>query len=100
MEKLIKKLRGNRVYLLIPEIKKSLIYLTEEAKKELLEFEKEKMSKLVVYAKGDVVTDIEEGDVVMVQPGYLLKCPIIPLKEGFDVILVSSFDICHVWDEK
>jgi hypothetical protein len=97
MEKLIKKLRGNRVYLLIPETKSSSIILTDEAKRELIGMEKEKLLKLVVYAKGETVTDIEEGDVVMVEPGYLEKCPVVPLKEGFDVILVSSIYIAHVW---
>ena len=92
-----KKLRGNRVYLEIPEFKESPIHLTEELKEALIEEEKRKYTRLTVYAVGDLVTNISVGDVILVDPGSLSKAHVIPLSDELDVLLVSPFDVIHVW---
>jgi hypothetical protein len=92
-----KKLRGNRVYLNIPEFKESPIYLTEELKQAFIEDEKKKYTSLEVYAVGDLVTDIEEGDKVMVDPQALQNASVINISDEKKVILVSPFDIIHIW---
>ena len=92
-----KKLRGNRVYLEIPEFKESPIHLTEELKEALIEEEKRKYTRLTVYAVGDLVNDLKEGDVVLVDPASLGNSPVIQLSDKKRVILVSPFDIIHVW---
>lgn len=92
-----KKLRGNRVYLEIPEFKESPIYLTEELKEAFILEEKKKYTKLKVCAVGDIVTDLEEGDVVLVDPMALQNAPVINLSDDKKVILVSPFDIIHIW---
>lgn len=92
-----KKLRGNRVYLEIPEFKESPIYLTEELKEAFILEEKKKYTKLTVYAVGDIVNDLNEGDVVLVDPMALQNAPVINLSDDKKVILVSPFDIIHIW---
>ena len=56
------------------------------------------MSKLKVYAVGNLIEDIKEGDVVLVDPAILSKAIIIPLSTTRDVIMVSTFDIIHIWE--
>lgn len=92
-----KKLRGNRVYLEIPEFKESPIYLTEELKEAFILEEKKKYTKLNVYAVGDLVNDLKEGDAVLVDPAALQNAPVINLSDEKKVILVSPFDIIHIW---
>jgi hypothetical protein len=55
------------------------------------------MSKLTVYDVGDLVTTIKSGDVVLVDPGKLKDALVIPLSDDKDVLLVSPFDVMHVW---
>lgn len=92
-----KKLRGNRVYLKIPEFKESPIYLSEELKEAFILEEKKKYTKLEVYAVGDIVHDVERGDVVLVDPNALQNAPVISLSDTNKVILISPFDIIHIW---
>lgn len=107
MNKPFKKLRGNRVYLLIPEINEGIVVLPEEVKKMLMEKEVEKLDHLTVYAVGDGVNsaaavdgtpnDIQEGDVVLVDRMALARAPVIKLSEKVYVLCVPSFEIYHVW---
>jgi hypothetical protein len=55
------------------------------------------MSKLVVYAVGDLVTDIVEGDSILVDPSKLSGGLLVPLTSDKNVLLISSFDVIHVW---
>jgi hypothetical protein len=94
-----KRLIGNRIYLEMPkkEEESKLIVgenTKEAVKKELLS----KMSRLKVYAVGDLVTNISVGDEVLVDPEALArKATIVPLSQDKEVLLVSPFDIVHVW---
>lgn len=91
------KLRGNRIYLEIPKREESLIELTPELEESRIKEEMKKYSKLKVYALGELVSDINLGDEVLVIPDALAKAPIIPLSEELNVLLVSNFDVVHVW---
>jgi hypothetical protein len=91
------KLRGNRVYLELPKREESLIELTPELEETRAKEEIKKFNRLKVYAVGDAVLDLKTGDEVLVMPDALTKASIVPLSDELSVLLVSSFDICHVW---
>ena len=55
------------------------------------------MSKLVVYDVGDSVSIVKSGDGILVDPAKLKEAMLIPLSEDLDVLLVSPFDVIHVW---
>ena len=97
MSKPFKKLLGNRVYISMPTIAESAIILSEEVKKSIISSEQDKFQKLKVYAKGDLVTTVEEGDEVLVHPGVLANALVVPLTKEISVILVNSLDIIQVW---
>lgn len=98
MTKPFKKLLGNRVYLSMPTIAESNIILSDEVKQALILSEQDKYQKLTVYAKGDTVTSVEEDDVVLVDPAALQAAPIIKLSDKLSVIMVSPFNIVHIWN--
>ena len=94
-------LLGNRVYLNMPKKEEESKIIVDENTKDALKKELlNKMSKLTVYAVGDLVTSIKPGDEVLVDPEALAnprKNAIIPLSEDKEVLLVSPFDIVHIW---
>ena len=93
-----KKLLGNRIYLNMPKKEESKIIVDENTKEALKKELLNKMSKLTVYAVGDLVTNIAPGDEVLVDPEALArKATIIPLSDDKEVLLVSPFDIVHIW---
>jgi hypothetical protein len=55
------------------------------------------MSKLVVYDVCDSVSIIKSGDAILVDPSKLKDAMLIPLSKDLDVLLVSPFDVIHVW---
>lgn len=97
MTKPFKKLLGNRIYLIMPTIPESFLVLSDEIKKSLISSEQKKFQKLTVYAVGDTVSIIGEGDVVLVEPTAIANAPIIELTDKLSVIMVSVFNIIHVW---
>lgn len=97
MAKEFKKLRGNRVYVEIPKKEESKLIVDENTKEALQKEMLKKMSKLTVYAVGELVTDIKEKDVVLVDPGKLKDALLIPVSDEKDVLLISPFDIIHIW---
>lgn len=92
-----KKLLGNRIYVEIPKKEDSKLVVDENTKEALQREMLKKMSKLTVYAVGDLVTTINVGDTILVDPGALSKAHVIPLSDDKDVLLVSPFDVIHVW---
>lgn len=93
-----KKLLGNRIYLNMPKKEESKIIVDENTKDALKKELLNKMSRLTVYAVGDLVTTIAPGDEVLVDPEALArKTTIVPLSKDKEVLLVSPFDIVHVW---
>ena len=55
------------------------------------------MSKLKVYDVGDLVTAFKAGDEVLVDPSKLKDAHLIPLSDDQEVLLLSPFDVIHVW---
>jgi hypothetical protein len=97
MAKEFKLLRGNRIYLEMPPEKNYGIVLDEETKALV---EKDKMrewGKLKVYAVGELIQDIKEGDLVMIDPNSVSRVVKIELSPKRTVLLVSTFDIAHIW---
>ena len=90
-----KKLLGNRIYVEIPKKEESKLVVDENTKEALQREMLKKMSRLTVYAVGDLVTNISV--VILVDPGSLSKSHVIPLSDELDVLLVSPFDVIHVW---
>lgn len=95
-EKLFKKLLGHRIYLLAPEVKTEKIHLSEKAKKEIAAERMRDFMRLKVYAVGEAVTGLNEGDEVLVGDVALSNAPMIDLN-GLTVILISYHDIVHIW---
>jgi hypothetical protein len=92
-----KKLLGNRIYVEIPKKEESKLIVDENTKEALQREMLKRMSKLTVYDVGDLVTNIKSGDVILVDPGKLKDALVIPLSNNKDVLLVSPFDVMHVW---
>jgi hypothetical protein len=97
MAKEFSKLRGNRIYLEKPEERKSNLQLDEETKAALEAKEKKSWGRLKVYAVGDLIEDIKVGDEVMIDPNSVSRVVKIPLSDTREVLLVSTFDIAHIW---
>jgi hypothetical protein len=93
------KLLGNRVLLEMPPQDDNSKLIVDENTKEALQRELlNKMSKLKVLQVGTIVTEIKEGDVVLVDPAALNKATLVPINNNDDrAILVSPFDIIQVW---
>jgi hypothetical protein len=92
------KLLGNRIYLQMPLQDEENKIVVDENTKEALQREMiKKFSKLTVHTVGDIVSNINVGDVVLVDPGMLSKAPLINLSEDEQVLLVSPFDVIMIW---
>jgi hypothetical protein len=93
------KLLGNRVLLEMPPQDDSSKLIVDENTKEALQRELlNKMSKLKVLQVGTIVTEIKEGDYVLVDPAALNKATLVPINDNDErAILVSPFDIIQVW---
>ncbi len=92
-----KKLLGNRIYVDMPKKEESKLIVDENTKEALQREMLKRMSKLTVFDVGDLVTNIKVGDVILVDPGKLKDAIVIPLSSDKDVLLVSPFDVMHVW---
>jgi len=95
------KLLGNRIYLEMPKKEESKLIVDENTKEALQKELLKKMSRLKVHSVGTAITDpdLVIGCEVLVDPTALRdKTLIIPLSEDEDVMLVSIFDIVHIWD--
>ena len=93
------KLLGNRIYLEMPPQDENSKLIVDENTKEALQRELlNKMSKLKVLQVGTIVTEIKVGDLVLVDPKALNTATLVPINDNDDrVILVSPFDVVHIW---
>lgn len=93
------KLLGNRILLELPPQDENSKLIVDENTKEALQRELlNKMSKLKVLQVGTIVTEIKEGDWVLVDPAALNKSTLVPINEQDDrAILVSPFDVIQIW---
>lgn len=92
-----KNVRGYRVYLLVPDVVASKIHMTDDVKKSVIEAKMEDFRKLKVYAVGDAVIDIKEGDVVMIDDRVLANSHPVAINKELSVFIVNVNDISHIW---
>ncbi len=94
-----KKLLGNRVYINLPEKEESSLIVDENTKDALNKELLNKMSKLTVHSVGNGIEEsvLKEGDQVLVDPNKISTGLLIPISDTKKVLLVSIFDVIHVW---
>ena len=97
MNKPFKKLLGNRVLLKTPALPETKLQLSKEVTDSLKVSYMEKLDKLEVYAIGDTVTTVQEGDIVTIPVGNILNGQKIKISDDLEVCLVSIYDISIVW---
>lgn len=90
------KLKGKRVLLSKPEIEKSAIQMSPEVQEALDKENMKKWTHLEVFAVGEMVENIKEGDVVYLPKSALERSDIVEV-EGEIKLMVSDFDIAIVW---
>jgi hypothetical protein len=88
--------KGQRLLLSPPEIKKSAIEVNAALEKELMDEQMKKWGQLEVFAVGDEVTGIEIGDRVSVNLMFLRNSEHIEI-DGQDKIIVRAADVSVVW---
>ncbi len=98
MAKEYKKLLGNRIYLEI-DMPKYTVVMDEAIKKKLIADVAKDLNRAKVYDIGTgVVKDtIEVGDEVLVGRDGVIRGDFINLSKKRTVLMVSPFDIIHIW---
>jgi hypothetical protein len=96
MEKGFKKLNGVRVLLTLPPRDTKGIELSPELKEELDREYAAQLDKLTVYAVGDAVDGIKEGDVVYVPTEELKRGTFVTIN-GESKLMVAYHSIALVW---
>lgn len=91
-----KKLLGNRILLNLPKKDEGKLIVDENTKEALEREMMQKLNKLTVHAVGDLVTSINIGDEILVDPASLGKAPVIPIGDD-NKLLVTPFDVILVW---
>ena len=97
MSKPFKRLLGNRVLLKTPALPETKLQLSKEAQEQLKSSYLEKLDKLEVYAVGDLVFNIKEGDIVTIPIPNILNSQKIKLSDDLEVCVVNVLDISIVW---
>ena len=90
------KVLGNRILLDLPKKEEGKLIVDENTKEALEKEMMQKLNKLTVHAVGDVVTNINVGDEILVDPAALQKAPVIPIGDE-NKLLVSPFDVILIW---
>lgn len=83
----------------MPKKEESKLIVDHNTKEALHKEMLKKMSKLKVHSVGIGVNDNEliPGAMVLVDPAALSKAQVVNLSDELDVLLVTSFDIIHIW---
>ena len=92
----MKSLRGKRVLLTTPELKKSAVELSIKDEEAIMHEAMKKWQKLEVFAVGNEIEDIKPGDKVYVQT-YALESGEKIEVEGQIKLLVPDTAIAIVW---
>lgn len=92
----MKSLRGKRVLINTPELKKSAVELSIKDEEAIMHEAMKKWLKLEVYAVGDEIQDIHKGDHVYVQT-YALESGEKIEVDGKIKLLVPDTAIAIVW---
>lgn len=92
-----KRVLGNRIYLEYPEPQDGNIIIDGKTKDKIREEYVASIGRLRVYAVGDTVTHVKEGDEVMVDGDYFQRPNIVTLSKERKVLVVPVFQISHIW---
>jgi hypothetical protein len=92
----MKSLRGKRVLVSVPELKKSAVELSAKDEEMIMQEAMKKWQKLTIYAVGDEVTDIKAGDQVYIQT-YALESGEKIEVDGAIRILTNESAIAIIW---
>ena len=92
----MKNLRGRRIMITVPELKKSAVELSVKDEDAIMQEALKKWQKLEIFAVGEEVTDLKVGDLVYVQ-SYALESG-----EKIEIdckirILIPDNSIAFVW---
>lgn len=96
MKKGFKQLKGLRVMITLPKREESNIKLSPEIQQEIDREFWEKCTKLKVYAVGENVEGVSEGDDVYIPPMELKRGDFIEI-EGETKLIVNYLAISLVW---
>ena len=92
----MKSLRGKRVLLTMPELKKSAVELSAKDEEAIMQEAMKKWQKLEVFAVGDDVIDLKIGDKVYVQTYALESGEKIEI-DGAIKLMVPESTIAIIW---
>lgn len=92
----MKSLRGKRVLLTMPELKKSAVELSAKDEEAIMQEAMKKWLKLEVFAVGDEVADVKVGDKVYVQTYALESGEKIEI-DGTIKLMVTENAIAIIW---
>lgn len=92
----MKSLRGKRVLLTMPELKKSAVELSAKDEETIMQEAMKKWLKLEVFAVGDEVTDVKKGDKVYVQTYALQSGEKIEI-DGSIKLMINDTAIAIIW---
>jgi len=90
------KLKGKRVLLSRPVIEKSTIELSPEVQASLDQENMKKWTHLEVFAVGDLVTEIQVGEIVYIPSNVLNQSDIVEV-DGEVKLMISDFQIAIAW---
>ena len=96
MSTAFKSLKGRRVLVNQPEMKESVLQLTEASKAHIEQESMKKWTRLEVYAVGDDVTTVAAGDSVYVSVNAIKGAEVIEIEERIKLML-SEYDVAIVW---
>jgi len=90
------KVLRKRILLDKPEIEESVLQLSPEMQEEFEMKQIAKWKKLRVFAVGDEIADIKEGDLVYVSPSHLQTAEVVQV-DGVDKIMIAEMHIAIIW---
>jgi hypothetical protein len=98
MSKGFKLLRGRAILVNVPERKKSALELSAKDEEAMMQEAAKLWSKLTVYAIGDKVEDVKEGDVVYVRTSALNMEHVERIEiDGKIKLVLNEGDVVIVW---
>jgi histidinol phosphatase-like enzyme len=93
-----KKLRGRTILLSVPERKKSALELSAKDEEAMMQEAAKLWSRLTVYAIGDKVEDVKEGDQVYVRTSSLNMETVERIDiDGSVKLVLNEGDVIIVW---
>lgn len=93
-----KQLRGRTILLSVPERKKSALELSAKDEEAMMQEAAKLWSKLTVYAIGDKVEDVKEGDQVYVRTSALNMEQVERVEiDGEIKLVLNEGDVIIVW---